>query len=445
MNARTLLLAAALAIGIGAYGGANPIPPPSDTSMPLEDMYAELNEIDGGTGLEESFNGYYYFDRIDESVHLIKFPVPPETRGFEVAMGKLPPEWKFVESAFPYLHEQHPAHWEPCPWTVLRELYPTVLPEWPLIPVHGWYPPWYGSFPRQAVFNVKYRHDVLKRGRSYIYFYALGCGKEYPVATAEPGDDTDGSGDEVPPFYRTGVTSYLDITMPRNYSCVRMFLDYDMQPFAVTQEGSHTVVSFYAKKPDGPFKRDLIAFIRPFCLTADVNYDDRTDVLDLLSVRNKLGQSVSDEASEDADVNGDGTVNVLDLITLRNHLGEKPELDDAAVEACLPRQIRLRYKVKQCGSTSPYGIEPDIRAYGRHMYITDQIFFNCCPEYVRMVIRVDGDLVEFREKCQEEAPCDCLCYYPMKGVAGPFRPGTYKARLLGPHGEVIVEKEIIIH
>jgi|GEM_PF-5009146 len=439
MNARALILAMVLALGVGLYAGANPIPPPSDTNMPLEDMYASLDEIDGGTGLMEAFNGYYYFDRIDEDVHLIKFPVPPKTQGFQVAMGKLPEGWKFVESAFPYLHEQHPQHWEDCPWTVLRELYPTVLPEWPFIPVHGWYPPWYGSFPPQAIFSVKYQHQVLKRGRHYIYFYALGCGKEYPV----PADDTGGDGE--PPFYKTGVTSYLDITMPKNYNCTRMFLDYQMQPFAVTIEDGRTVVSFHAKKSDGPFERDLIAFIRPFCLTADVNFDDKVDVLDLISVRNLLGTSVSDEASEDADVNGDGTVNILDLIKLRNNLGDKPKLDDAALEAALPPQIRLRYKVHQCGSSSPYGIVPDIRAVGRRMYINDQIYFNCCPEYVRMTIRVEGNLVEFKEKCQEEAPCDCLCYYPMKGVAGPFAPGKYKARLLGPHNEVIVEKEIIIH
>jgi len=425
-----------LALGVATAAGANPIPPPSDANMPLEDMYAELIPIKGGTGLEETFQGGFYFDEIPDTVRLIKFPVPPETRGFKVAIGKLPLEWQFSDAIIPHLHENLPEMF-PLDWTVLRELYPTILPEWPWIPVHGWWAPGGDPFPPKALFSVKYQHDVLKRGCSYVYFYALGCGKQYPVpdvadADAAPPDDV--------PFYRRGVTSFLDITMPLSLNVARMSLDYTPHPFAVTREGDKTVVSFYAKTEFGPFKRDLIAIIRPWWIAADVNYDDSTDILDLIAVRNKLGSDLSDEESEDADINGDGKINVLDLIAVRDHIGEKAEVDLA-----LPRQIRLRYKVKECGTTQPPGIKPDVIARGRRMIVTDQIYFNCCPEYVRMAILVDGDAVVFREKAMEEAPCDCNCYYPMRGIAGPFAPGVYRVKILNPYGKVILEKEVEIN
>ena len=57
---------------------------------------------------------------------------------------------------------------------------------------------------------------------------------------------------------------------------------------------------------------------------------------------------------------------------------------------------------------------------------------------------VSGDRVIFREKAVEKDPCDCLCYFPMKGVAGPFSPGTYNVELIDPYGRTILEKEIEI-
>ncbi len=54
---------------------------------------------------------------------------------------------------------------------------------------------------------------------------------------------------------------------------------------------------------------------------ADVNGDCRVDVLDLLCVRNKLGQNPETGENWKADVNLDGKVDVLDLIKVRNNLG----------------------------------------------------------------------------------------------------------------------------
>ena len=431
MSSRRYLLALVLVLSVAAFAGANPVPPPSDTNMPVEDMYAQLVEIDGGTGLEEIFSGFYWFDRIDDVVHMIEYPLPPANRYFGVHMGKLPETWEYGKETFASLHAMLP-ELMPLDWTVLRKLYPTILPEWPWIPVNGWWGPDYGGFPKKAMFVVKYKHDVLRRGGSYVYFYALGSGKEF---AADPAADL-----TVPPFYRTGVQSFLDITMPRHLNVTRMSLDYTPHPFAVTTEGDKTVVSFYAESRVGPFTKDLIAHIRPWWVAADVNYDDKTDVIDMINVRNQLGKTASDPATEAADVNGDGQVNILDLIALRNHLGERAEAD-----ANCPPQIRLRYKVKACSpSVPPPPMRTDVTVMGNRMLVTDLIWFNCCPEYIRMAILIEGNRVIFREKGMTSKPCKCMCYFPMSGVAGPFASGTYYVEIVNPYGETILKKEVVI-
>ena len=54
-----------------------------------------------------------------------------------------------------------------------------------------------------------------------------------------------------------------------------------------------------------------------------MNYDGKTNVLDLLLVRNSLGKDPSsDPAARRADVNNDGNVDIMDLIAVRNLISE---------------------------------------------------------------------------------------------------------------------------
>jgi len=53
----------------------------------------------------------------------------------------------------------------------------------------------------------------------------------------------------------------------------------------------------------------------------DANLDCRTNVLDLIFIRNRLGQSITSGSNWQADVNQDTKINVLDLIFVRNKLG----------------------------------------------------------------------------------------------------------------------------
>ena len=55
---------------------------------------------------------------------------------------------------------------------------------------------------------------------------------------------------------------------------------------------------------------------------ADVTGDASVNILDLLAVRNHLGEQAG-TGNEQFDANGDGAINVLDLIFVRNHLGER--------------------------------------------------------------------------------------------------------------------------
>ena len=415
MKAAKWIFALAVVLAAASLAGANPIPWPPPASMPLEDMYSILSVNDYGR-LTETFYGDYYFSKIPPDVYMMKYPLPPDSSGISVVMGKLPEAWQFVPSMLPYIHESIPDCFAKD-WFYIRELYPTVLPEWPGIPMIAWNEP----FAEKALLRVKYQHDLLMRGRDYVYFYALGTGKYSPT-------------------YQKEAISFLDITMPGHYNMHRLYLDKTPHAFAVTTEGKKTVVSIYAAAQFGPFTKDIIGLIRPWLVCSDTNYDDKTDLLDLIYVRNMLGRNpASDEPAADADVNGDGRVDILDLILIRNHLGERAE-----AVAAEPPQIRLRYNVKQCGSTTPPPGGPDVFAWGNRMAVSDAIRFNCCTEYVRMTILVDGNRVIFREKAMESAPCDCLCYYPMRGIAGPFAPGTYHVELVDPHGVTILEKDVVL-
>jgi|GEM_PF-5460982 len=54
----------------------------------------------------------------------------------------------------------------------------------------------------------------------------------------------------------------------------------------------------------------------------DANYDGKTNVLDMIYVRNRLGGDVETGDTWLADINRDGAINAADIIALRNHLGE---------------------------------------------------------------------------------------------------------------------------
>ncbi|HUU70789.1 MAG TPA: discoidin domain-containing protein [Planctomycetota bacterium] len=61
----------------------------------------------------------------------------------------------------------------------------------------------------------------------------------------------------------------------------------------------------------------------PSSLLGDINCDCRVNILDLIIIRNKLGQDPYVGSNFHCDVNMDRRINILDLIMVRNHLSEK--------------------------------------------------------------------------------------------------------------------------
>jgi len=60
---------------------------------------------------------------------------------------------------------------------------------------------------------------------------------------------------------------------------------------------------------------------------SDANLDCKVNILDLISVRNRLNQDFGTGDNWMADVNGDGKINILDLIFVRNHLNTACETE----------------------------------------------------------------------------------------------------------------------
>jgi len=61
--------------------------------------------------------------------------------------------------------------------------------------------------------------------------------------------------------------------------------------------------------------------VAPPSLEGDANGDGKVNILDLIYVRNRLGQDPESGDNSTADANNDGKINVLDLIYVRNRLG----------------------------------------------------------------------------------------------------------------------------
>jgi hypothetical protein len=393
MNPRrlpTIALAIVLAVA-ASVAVANPIPNPVPASMPLEDMYCDITYapiMAPITVLWADFTGDYHFSYIPEELTSMKYPLPPDSWDVGVTMDGKPLTWYWI-----------------------KELYPTILPEWPGIPMIEWY----GPFPGKALFNVKFKHSLIRRSETeFIYFYALGTGKYYET-------------------YQKEAIAFLDLTMPNAYSVRNLWLDKDPHAFAVTCEKEKTVVSILASARFGPLTHDVIASIQPWCTTADSNNDGLVNVTDLLMVRNSLGKYVGSGAAPEADVNGDGVVNVTDLLMVRNNLGR--------AETPGSRPIVLRYKVGETISPQPAS-KPVVEVRGRNLFISHGIF-GCCPRFVRMCVDVQQDRVIFREKLGED-PCDCIRTFPVWGTAGPFPPGTYHVEYYDTPGQLLLEKDVTI-
>ena len=204
---------------------ANPIPWPPPATMPLEDMYVEIQA--GGDGLHAVFTGDFTFTYIPEDVNSMLFPVPPDANNIGVWQDD-------VELA----------------WAWSSQLYPTILEEIPNIPMIEWQ----GPFPEYgAVFTVDYEHDLIKRPTKFIFFYALGTGKYFPT-------------------YGKTTTAYFDILLPVGFTVAGVWLDETAHEYEVVD--GHlmvTVESWFS-----PITNDLIVSLVPTTIYVATDGNDVT-------------------------------------------------------------------------------------------------------------------------------------------------------------------------
>jgi len=204
---------------------ANPIPWPPPASMPLEDMYVEIQP--GGDGLHAVFTGDFTFTYIPEDVNSMLFPVPPDANNIGVWQND-------VELA----------------WAWSSQLYPTILEEIPNIPMNEWQ----GPFPEDgAVFTVDYEHDLIKRPTEFIFFYALGTGKYFPT-------------------YEKTTTAYFDILLPVSFAVAGVWLDDSPHEYEVVD--GHLMVT--VESWFGPITNDLIVSLVPTTIYVATDGNDVT-------------------------------------------------------------------------------------------------------------------------------------------------------------------------
>ncbi|MHC4693266.1 MAG: FG-GAP repeat domain-containing protein, partial [Planctomycetota bacterium] len=186
---------------------ANPIPWPPPASMPLEEMYVEIQPH--ADRLHAVFTGDFTFTNIPNDVNSMMFPVPPGANNISA--------WQDgVELG----------------WTWSSEEYPTILPEMPTIPMIEWQ----GPFPTNgAVFRVDYEHDLIERPEEFIFFYAVGTGKYFST-------------------YAKITTAYFNILLPLGYTVKGVWLD-DV-PHAYLVEGYDLTIIVQSEY--GPITNDLI-------------------------------------------------------------------------------------------------------------------------------------------------------------------------------------------
>ena len=76
--------------------------------------------------------------------------------------------------------------------------------------------------------------------------------------------------------------------------------------------------AYLANYNDSPLAQ--AAFTVGWPIPGDADGNCRVNILDLIAIRGRIGQSPSTGDNWIADVNRDGVINVLDLIAVRNNL-----------------------------------------------------------------------------------------------------------------------------
>lgn len=197
-------------LAAASYGPANPIPWPP---------YSETIHVDivpATDTLRASFTGDFLFlPYLPDSITTMTFPVPPDAQIQTVAFYNQEISWYWVEGT----------------------TYPTVLPEQPFLPLIGWDVP---PGPPPQMLKVEYNHNLIARGDSFIFLYAVGSGK-------------------VSKGYDVPSDAVFEIVPPPGYLIDIVQLDFDPCPYTL-YDGALYVSVFTETTPE---TRDLIVTFVP--------------------------------------------------------------------------------------------------------------------------------------------------------------------------------------
>lgn len=117
-----------------------------------------------------------------------------------------------------------------------------------------------------------------------------------------------------------------------------------------------------------------------------------------------------------ADLDWDGRVTLADALVLAEYW-----LTGAG-------KPRLEARWSGCdGAPQEPDDEPRFRVevQGRYVYFEDRVPANCCAERMELVMDLEGRTIHLLELEIPDAPCDCICAYPVRALLGPFEPGAY--------------------
>ena len=144
----------------------NPLPMPADL---YEDIYVDFRE-EGGKVYADFSALYYTYTPIPEETFEILYPILDGATSISV-QGEI--------------NSEHGDEFVDMNWEWSNRTYPTILPELPSIPIMAWKRPFpvfeYGGVFRWANFRITFKHELIKRGDEFIFFYPLGVWKLLPT------------------------------------------------------------------------------------------------------------------------------------------------------------------------------------------------------------------------------------------------------------------------
>jgi len=256
---------------------ANPIPWPPPASMPLEQMWIDIDDVGGAYEVE--FRGHFTFNYIPADVTSMMFPIPDGS-------------WAEAVEGPPGV---------PRPFTWADETYPTILPEMPSLRMVEWQ----GPFDEGGeVFGVAYNHYLIERPDEYVLFYSLGTGKYFPS-------------------YDKVTTAQFEITFPSSLVVRDVRLDttlVDRSAYRI----SRPTMTMTIDSQFGPFTKDLVITFAPAGpIRGDCDGDGDVDLDDFVILKTYFGLRTG-ATTDTGDLDGDADVDLDDFVILKNDFGRTP-------------------------------------------------------------------------------------------------------------------------